>query len=69
MLIMLQRVLDYLILHCQDWDRDLSGGITIDQMREIFRIYKVGHCRCAGSAGSAGCAGAAGVTADVLSLC
>ena len=26
----------------QDWDKDLSGGITVDQMREIFRIYKVG---------------------------
>ena len=25
----------------QDWDKDLSGGITVEQMREIFRIYKV----------------------------
>ena len=25
-----------------DWDRNCSGGITLDQLKEIFRIYKVG---------------------------
>ena len=29
------------LIYCQDWDKDMSGGITVDQMREIFRIYKV----------------------------
>ena len=26
-----------------DWDRNCSGGITLDQLKEIFRIYKVGN--------------------------
>ena len=33
------------ILHTfymQEWDKDESGSISVEQMREIFRIYKVG---------------------------
>ena len=30
-----------MFVYRQDWDKDLSGGITVEQMREIFRIYKV----------------------------
>ena len=30
-----------MFVYGQDWDKDLSGGITVEQMREIFRIYKV----------------------------
>ena len=30
-----------MFVYLQDWDKDLSGGITVEQMREIFRIYKV----------------------------
>ena len=25
----------------QEWDKNMSGTITLEQMREIFRIYKV----------------------------
>ena len=27
----------------QEWDKNMSGTITLEQMREIFRIYKVGN--------------------------
>jgi hypothetical protein len=26
----------------QEWDKNKSGSISVEQMREIFRIYKVG---------------------------
>ena len=34
-------ILPHITFDEQEWDKNMSGTITLEQMREIFRIYKV----------------------------